>query len=321
MERKFTAIIILNYNNSCDTINCIKSVERHNTALVKYIVVDNGSTKVGIVNDIDQFLQYMFKDSYAKYSDTQTPVCNLPKASFVVSKTNDGYARGNNKGLRFAYADDEIDKILILNNDILFVEDIIPKLIIDIETLDKAAIISPVLFKKGMKDIDYNCSRKALTLSQRFWQYAFLFEDVFGIMTKIKNKNNLLYGKDLSVEGEIIEIELPSGSCMLFNKQFFKDIGSFDEHTFLYCEEDILFEKIKKTDKKNYLDVSLKCIHLGASTTNTQVPSRFIFKCSIDSNHYLLKHYLHASKFYLWAMIFFYFLLWIKLNLKIWIKH
>ena len=321
MEKKKTAIIILNYNNSSDTINCIESVERYNTAPVKYIVVDNGSTKTQVIDDIDRFLHDTFKDGYARLSDTQTPIGRLPKASFVVSNTNDGYARGNNKGLRFAYADDEIDKILILNSDILFVEDIIPRLRNDLETLNDAVIVSPVLYKKDLKGIDYTCSRKALTLKQRLILYAMLFKDVCGVITKIKNSNNLLYGRKIPVTGNILEIELPSGSCMLLDKQFFMDIGSFDENTFLYCEEDILFEKIKKLGRKNYLDTSLKCIHLGATTTKSQAPSRFILKCSINSNHYLLTHYSNAGKLYLLAMKFFYFLLLMKLNLKILIKH
>lgn len=318
---KATAIIILNYNNYEDTINCIKSVEYYNTSPIKYLVVDNGSTKEGIVDTIDKFLQKTFKDEYAKFTDTKAPVSHLPKVSFIISKTNDGYACGNNKGLNFAYADDDIDKILILNSDILFVEDIIPKLNADLDTLNMVGIVSPVLYKKGLKEIDYTCSRKALTLLQRFLTYAFLFKDIFGILTRIKNANNLLYGKTLPCENNIIEIELPSGSCMLLNKQLFHDIGFFDENTFLYCEEDILFEKLKQINKKIYLDTSLKCIHLGATTTKSQVTSRFIFNCSIKSNQYLLKNYIHANWLYLMAMRFFYFLLWVKLNIRILMKH
>ena len=41
-----TAVVILNYNNSEDTINCIKSVEENNTADVKYVVVDNGLIEI-----------------------------------------------------------------------------------------------------------------------------------------------------------------------------------------------------------------------------------------------------------------------------------
>ena len=44
---KSTALIILNFNNYEDTINCIESVEKYNTAPVKLIIVDNASTRGG----------------------------------------------------------------------------------------------------------------------------------------------------------------------------------------------------------------------------------------------------------------------------------
>ena len=316
-----TAIIILNYNNYEDTINCIQSVEQYNTAPIKYIVVDNSSTNTEAVPRIDAFLQDHFKEDYLKLSDRQDTYQCLARANFVISESNDGYAKGNNKGLRYAYADNDIDKILILNSDILFVEDIIPKLNNDLDFLECAAIVSPLLYKKDLHSIDYNCSRKAFTLSQRFIMYMFLFKNICGIIAGIRNRNNLLYGKTLPIEGDILEIELPSGSCMLFDKKYFEKIGSFDEGTFLYCEEDILFEKIRNSGRKNYLDTSVKCIHLGATTTKSQVPSRFILNCSIHSNHYLLTHYTSAGKLYLLAMKWFYFLMRLELNVKLLFKY
>ena len=53
----YTAIIILNYNNSEDTIKCIESVERYNSADVKYIVVDNGSTRQSVITEISEYIK------------------------------------------------------------------------------------------------------------------------------------------------------------------------------------------------------------------------------------------------------------------------
>lgn len=315
MERKqrTTGIIILNYNNYEDTINCIESVIKYNTAQIKFIVVDNGSNKKDCIVNLHNYFKITFGTNYKQYNDNENlNNSTLPYLSFIVSKTNDGYAQGNNKGLKLAYQDKDIKNILILNNDILFIEDIIPQLNFDLETLNGAAIVSPILYKKNMQGIDYTCSRKALTLCQRFLLYMLLFKDFFNIISTIRNNNNLLFNKTLPLRNKIIEIELPSGSCMLFDKDFFKSINSFDPNTFLYCEEDILYTKIRNKQKKNYLDTSLKCIHLGAATTTTEATSDFTLKCSIESNHYYLTHYTKANNYYLACMSFFYRLLKLK---------
>ena len=106
-----TAVIILNYNNYYDTINCIKSIEEYNTALVKYIIVDNGSSQKDVISDLNNYFLENFKDNYRLFSyEEDSPVKTLSYVSFVVSKNNSGYAQGNNKGLEYAYADEEIDK-------------------------------------------------------------------------------------------------------------------------------------------------------------------------------------------------------------------
>ena len=72
----------------------------------------------------------------------------LPYISLLLSSENDGYARGNNKGLKLAETDPEVTDVLILNNDILFVQDIIPSLLDYYYKLPDAGIVSPLLCKK-----------------------------------------------------------------------------------------------------------------------------------------------------------------------------
>lgn len=148
MEKiNYTGIIILNYNNSIDTINCINSVEHFNTSPIKYIIVDNGSTCSDVVEEIDSFLEKNLEQNMSKL--VMKKCCKfLPKACFFISPTNDGYAQGNNKGLMIAEKDTTITDILILNNDILFTEDIIPKLKEIRHDMISPGIISPLLLKK-----------------------------------------------------------------------------------------------------------------------------------------------------------------------------
>ena len=267
MEKKTTAVIILNYNNYEDTINCINSVEAYNTAPIKYIVIDNGSQRKGVVETLDKYMSTKFGNHYLKISD-DNDITELPYATLLASQTNDGYACGNNKGLALAYSDDSIKSILILNNDILFVENIIPTLLdYYYNKLDHCAILSPMLYKKGMEQIDQTCARHNLRWQQIVYNYLFMFFDPFRLRAKWYKSQKMLMANPALVNKDYFEITLPSGSCMLIDKTLFMNIGGFDPNTFLYYEEDILYKKIEQLGLSNYLIPHLKCIHLGASST------------------------------------------------------
>lgn len=280
-----TAIIILEYNNFEDTINCIDSVEKYNTADVKYIIVDNCSTKQGVVSELNQYLISKFGQDYTRVNNGDDIQVPLPYVTLICNDVNSGYAAGNNVGIEYANRDDDISHILILNNDILFIEDIIPKLLNDLAANQKAAIVSPILLKNDKIEIDRNCARHSIGFSD------LLVRELF---CGFFYKNDKQY-IPVKINDGLIKIELPSGSCMLTKKDFFTSIGGFDDNTFLYYEENILWNKINSKNYYNYLDSDVKCIHLGASSTK-QVKSTFVFRESQKSMYYFAKEYLGASK-------------------------
>lgn len=288
-------IIILNYNNYIDTINCIDSIEEYNTAPIKYIIVDNGSSNPNAVKELDKYLHNKFLESYTKIDDSQTTNI-LSHVTFLISSTNDGYAKGNNKGLDLAYKDNEIKSILILNNDILFVEDIIPYLYKTYyNTLDKVAILSPILYKKNQIDIEIHCARRNITLLEAVKSNLLHYYYLFIKSNEVKrNKHRYLLYNGIP-NTEFIEVEMPSGSCMFIDKQLFKSIGSFDPNTFLYWEENILYKKTSKIGLNNYITTKVKCIHLGGSSISKS-PSKFIVNCGIESSLYYFKNYSGCSR-------------------------
>ena len=278
-----TCIIILNYNNVKDTINCIESIEKFNTADIKYVIVGNNSTKEGCVDVLKNYLLKKFSNSVnIMYEGEEHPLV-LPYMSLLLSSENDGYARGNNKGLKLAETDPEVTDVLILNNDILFVQNIIPSLLDYYYKLPDAGIVSPLLCKKDLT-VDLRCARKNtniwIEIVRKLFNYTLTF-------LKIDLSKRLYLLHDEENIPELLPIELPSGSCMLINKQLFADIGFFDPNTFLYVEENILYKKLLTKGKRNYLCGNLKCIHLGASSTSVSHTSVFLLKCERDSFTYL----------------------------------
>lgn len=279
-------IVILNYNNWQDTINCINSIETYNSALVKIIVVDNGSTNNSVYN-LNEYFSNKFKTKYRKLNATEL-VSDFPYISLVVNNTNEGYARGNNVGLYLIMNDRSITDVLILNNDILLIEDIIPELIKTKRHYNDSAIITPLLLEKDGSTIDITCARSQYTVKQEiiynFFHYIF--------PEYVDRKLSVRYIlKGYNLGKKIIPIQVPSGACMLIDKSFFESIGFFDPSTFLYWEESILYEKVKQNNKQNYLNANARCIHLGGASTNTNTTSRFCLRCGNHSARYFMRKY------------------------------
>lgn len=316
-----TAIIILNYNNCEDTLNCVESIEKYNSAPVKYIVVDNGSTKRNVVARLDEYFKKQFEGRYHFFDyETDRPKDILPYISFVVSQVNSGYAQGNNKGLEYVYADSEIDKVLIINNDILFIQDIIPQLSQKIDTIKDCAVLSPLLLKQDGESIDYNCARLAPSVWQIILPYFLMYKDVAGILTRTKKKFQILRKNPQKLLELVVPIELPSGSCMMIKKNLMQEIGGFDSHTFLYYEENILYKKFLKMNKQSYMIPSLKCIHIGASTTKKN-PSMLSLRAGVESSKYYLENYCQLTLLHRIAMKVSYFNMRLKLRIKDTIKY
>ena len=295
MSDSRVAIVILNFNGASDTLNCVCSVEKYNTAAVKFIVVDNGSTTDAQVDFLDSRLRSMFGDKYEKRDESLTYSGNsLPYITLLASKTNDGYARGNNKGIKLALSDSSITHLMILNSDVLFVEDVIPSLLTWLGKLPSAGIVSPLLFKKDMEGYDYTCARKNHANWDVILSYLLLKSSVFGVLKRRNKATRILENNQKVLENDYLEIELPSGSCMLFANTLLNKIKVFDPATFLYYEENIIYKQEQKLGLKNYLISGLKCIHLGATTTKKS-PKSFVLQAGLDSADYYLKEYCDMS--------------------------
>lgn len=293
-EKGFIAIIILNYNNYFDTINCIESIERINTAKIKYIVIDNGSPKSDEVPQLNNYLSNTFKGKYLLLSDNDKVPDKLPYCTFLASDNNSGYACGNKKGINIAYQDDDIDTILILNNDVLFVDDFISPIYQTLWSSDNYMLAAPLIMKADGISIDRNCARRKKTFTYLVLWFIFVFKDVFGILKRMNKRLYMINDKtDLS---QNFIVDMPSGSCFMVKKEDFKEIDDFDPNTFLYYEEDILSEKISKYKKQCILIPKYRCLHLGASTTKKS-PSGFAFKKGVESALYYVKNYLQVGSF------------------------
>lgn len=285
-----TGILILNYNNTDDLKKCIDSVCRYCMMdKIKIVVVDNGST-IEVFDNIGNYLFKLFNQNYSKISYKEN-TGRLNKVTYLRLPQNVGYAKGNNEGLKLLFADSEIDDILILNSDIILTCDIITPLLSERTKYENVGAISPLLVHTNNK-IDYSCARKTYSDLCLLLTFSYLFARKY---YKLRKCSDMLITNPGLFNESSFEIDLPSGSCMLVAKDVFRKIGGFDENTFLYYEENILYEKFKMLNCKSYLVPKISCIHVGGSTTNSTKSSLFLKKCNYNSLIYYLKSYRKIS--------------------------
>ena len=70
---------------------------------------------------------------------------------------------------------------------------------------------------------------------------------------------------------DIFQVDKLKGFAMFLNLEQFKDIGFFDENFFIYLEEIDLCKRIKKNNKKIFLDKNIKIHHIGGSSHNETI--------------------------------------------------
>lgn len=136
MEKVY--IIILNYRGWRDTIECLESVLKLDYPHFQIVVIDNASGD-GSLEQIEAWAAGMqpagvANAALAAYSTPAhakpLPVQRIPLAQLdqpgpiasgrillIQSEANDGYAAGNNLGIRLALADPECAFLWLLNND------------------------------------------------------------------------------------------------------------------------------------------------------------------------------------------------------------
>lgn len=93
--------IILQFNNECETFECIKSIHNVCSSEPRIIIVDNGSKKID---------RKQFEDKLKGYRNIK----------FIYSENNLGFSKGNNLGYTEARKDNP-DFVVVTNNDVEFI--------------------------------------------------------------------------------------------------------------------------------------------------------------------------------------------------------
>lgn len=236
------AVIIINYNTSQLTFNCIESILKYEkNKSIEFILIDNASTK-------------------EDFQNLNLLTSNIVNLKIIKSKINLGFAAGNMFGYQFSNS----KFTAFINSDVLFIEPVFDELLKLMNENQSIGVCGPQILNADLQK----------TISFRSFEglrYK-MFGKKFLAFTSPKKANMKKEYKSP------IEVDFVIGSFMLFNSKAFNKVGGFDINTFLYYEESDICYRLKVNDFKTYFNPNVKYIHLEgkSSTVNYNLKLEFL---------------------------------------------
>lgn len=219
-------IVILNYLNYKDTLECVRSISEMQYDIKGIVIVDNGSD-----NGSFECLKRSF------YQQNNVHV--------IKSLKNLGFARGNNLGIRYARKKLGADFVLVINNDIIFIDkDYLTKMIGE--------------YRKGVGIIGSKIIVGDNNAQPQMVGYLGMRDCVCRYLNGISKRYGSCFDFPVN-QGEAVTVL--HGCALLFTKDFFEKYNGLYPGTFLYCEEYILYLMCQLKDLKQIYCPTAKLYH------------------------------------------------------------
>ncbi|MDY4836177.1 MAG: glycosyltransferase family 2 protein [Lachnospiraceae bacterium] len=218
-------IIILNYNNAEDTLKCIDSIKCIRHRHYHIVVVDNNSSP----KCIQQLEQNLGED-----------------VTLIKNSDNNGYAAGNNVGIKYALQN-SANYIVILNNDVIVNETSFEPCLKLLKENDDVAIAGPAI-------VDYSSGKLQSTGSMINFNK---------LTTPLIN-----YDKEYIPSSALVDCDYVGGACLVFKSSLIDKIGLMPENYFLFWEEVEWCYKAKKQGLRVLCNLESFVLHKGSATIN-----------------------------------------------------
>ncbi len=194
------SIILVNYNNTNDTIRCLNSLKYQNYDDYEIIIVENCS------NDDNKNLLSNFLTSIKK------EVKFFNKIKIIFSNQNLGYGGGNNLGIRKSKG----DIILLLNSDTVHSVSFLKTMNNFFEQYEFIHIAQPLIYYFKEKN-------KIWCNGYKFYKYSLFLN---------KNLNFI----DRAVINKPYRIDIADGCAFFIKREVLKEIGLFENIFHIYGE-------------------------------------------------------------------------------------
>lgn len=310
------SIVILNWNNWKDTIECLESLYQINYSNYDVTVIDNSSDDDSIEKIKEYCIGKAIPDSkFFEYTSNNKPIeifeytkkevenkkierefYSLPSNKKLILIKNDknyGFTEGNNIGMRFALKCLNSDYILLLNNDT-----VVDKCFLD--ELVKAAKKEPKIGFAGPKVYYYDYKGRADVINfaggkQNLWKFK---------------PSNIGYKEiDRGQHDTNKEVDFIHGCCLLARTQMIEDIGLLDKEYVSYREENDWAMRGHKNGWKSVYVYKSKMWHKIGGSTNRDINlfvdyletrNRFLFVKKYSNTWLTLSFLLYFFLFDFW---------------------
>ena len=274
MQRKI-GIIVVSYHNPDMTIRYVTKELPKLMTPYTLVVVNVAATQEDSIQLAEACgLCFVDEDGSRTFPDTQ--------GLLIWDKENLGYAKGNNKGAKILIDNFKVDYLLFSNNDIEIIDkDCLSVMIEKMEQNKDIGAIGPRIIGLDGKDQlphDYPIS----IYRQIGWM-------LFPFLRRKETNGTSILKQDKPEPHFTYWVQ---GSFLMMRTIDFLNVEMFDSNTFLYAEEPIMAERLKKTGKRMYFDSSVKVLHYEGGTIVKQKGSRWSQLMVMESNCYYYRKYL-----------------------------
>jgi len=198
MNKTDVAIIIVNWNNANDTVECISSIELLDYVSFKLYIVDNGST-----DDSYKIIKSRLSKTTVEYE-------------LIASKDNLGFSGGNNIALLKAM-EEGYNYFWLINNDTVFKNNALSALV-------NASLDNNNAGMLGSKIFFYN--------SDQLWYAGGKIDYNTGKASSIGRGQN-----DSEEFNKITETDYITGCSLFVKREVINSIGLLEDGFFLYYED------------------------------------------------------------------------------------
>jgi len=133
--------VVINWNNSDDTLACLDSLLANEPRPARVVVVDNASADDSLPRIRDWRARHRF--SGIERSDSH------PWLTIIESATNLGFAGGSNLGIDHLLRQSAVTHVMLLNNDATLTRSFFADMAETIRRFPDAGILGPTIFETG----------------------------------------------------------------------------------------------------------------------------------------------------------------------------